>query len=121
MVEQARYTGPQSHILLNSSILGGACLDLTRRFPNLHFVVEDRAAIIEKVQEFWKITYPEALQTGRVQLVPHNFFEEQPIKGADVYFMRFILSVLFALLTSTLLFTSFFVKIGMIGQMMNAL
>ena len=33
---------------------------------------------------------PAALQE-RVSFMPHDFFEEQPVKGANVYFLRYIL------------------------------
>ncbi|PCH39010.1 S-adenosyl-L-methionine-dependent methyltransferase, partial [Wolfiporia cocos MD-104 SS10] len=70
---------------------GGTSLDLARRFPNLRFVVEDLPSTIQQAQAVWTREYPEALQSGRVKLVPHDFFTEQPIKGAEVYFMRSIL------------------------------
>lgn len=35
--------------------------------------------------------YPQAIKTGRVKLVPHDFFSYQPMRGAEVYFMRYIL------------------------------
>ncbi|PCH41151.1 S-adenosyl-L-methionine-dependent methyltransferase [Wolfiporia cocos MD-104 SS10] len=70
---------------------GGTSLDLAGRFPNLRFVVEDLPSTIQQAQAVWTREYPEALQRGRVKLVPHNFFTEQPIKGAEVYFMRYIL------------------------------
>ncbi|KZT12560.1 S-adenosyl-L-methionine-dependent methyltransferase [Laetiporus sulphureus 93-53] len=70
---------------------GGTSLDLAKKFPNLKFVVEDRASTIKQAESIWMREYPEALQTGRVRLLTHNFFAEQPIKRADVYFMRYIL------------------------------
>ncbi|PCH42449.1 S-adenosyl-L-methionine-dependent methyltransferase [Wolfiporia cocos MD-104 SS10] len=71
--------------------VGGTSLDLARRFPSLRFVVDDRPSTIELAQAVWTREYPEALQSGRVKLVPHNFFTEQPINGAKVYFMRAVL------------------------------
>ncbi|PCH41144.1 S-adenosyl-L-methionine-dependent methyltransferase [Wolfiporia cocos MD-104 SS10] len=62
---------------------GGTSLDLAGRFPNLRFVVEDLPSTIQQAQAVWTREYPEALQRGRVKL--------QPIKGAEVYFMRAIL------------------------------
>jgi len=70
---------------------GGTSLDLAKRYPNLRFIVEDRPSTIQQAEVVWMREYPEAIQTGRVKLLPHNFFSEQPIKGADVYFMRWIL------------------------------
>lgn len=70
---------------------GGTSLDLSRKFPNLSFVVEDRPSTIQQAEYVWAHEYPQAIQTGRVKLVPHNFFSKQPIRGAEVYFMRYIL------------------------------
>lgn len=70
---------------------GGTSLDLSRKFPNLSFVVEDRPSTIQQAEYVWAHEYPQAIQMGRVKLVPHNFFSKQPIRGAEVYFMRYIL------------------------------
>jgi len=71
--------------------VGGTSLDLARRFPKLHLIVEDRPSSIEKAEEVWQQEYPEAIKAGRVKLLSHDFFTEQPIKGAEVYFLRHVL------------------------------
>ncbi|MCJ1380209.1 hypothetical protein MMC17_003312 [Xylographa soralifera] len=65
---------------------GTTCTDLARNFPSIHCIVQDM---------------PEVVAQGRAQLasdvasqitfMAHDFFQEQPIKDADVYFMRWIL------------------------------
>jgi hypothetical protein len=61
------------------------------RYPNLSFVVQDRAANVEKGQLFWSERDPDALATGRVKLMQHDFFQENPIREAEIYWLRYIL------------------------------
>ncbi|TFY60127.1 hypothetical protein EVJ58_g5349 [Rhodofomes roseus] len=71
--------------------VGSMCLDLAKRFPDMRFVVEDLPVSIEKARPVWDAGIPGASEKERVQLVIHDFFEEQPIKGAAVYFLRCIM------------------------------
>lgn len=72
---------------------GGMSLDLAKMYHDLKFVIQDRPAIVKQGQEVWERDYPEAVKSQRVKLMPHDFFTEQPIKGAAVYHMRYILYV----------------------------
>lgn len=60
--------------------------DLARAFPNLRFVVQD----LPKVVEDAKTKLP-AEFADRLTFMAHDMFTEQPIKGADVYYFRWIL------------------------------
>ncbi|KAL6302966.1 S-adenosyl-L-methionine-dependent methyltransferase [Sparassis latifolia] len=71
--------------------VGGMSFDLCNHFPLLNFVVQDRPAVIEKAEPVWQRERPEALKAGRVNFMPHDFFTENPVKGADVYLLRHIL------------------------------
>ncbi|KAL7621041.1 hypothetical protein AAE478_008353 [Parahypoxylon ruwenzoriense] len=71
--------------------IGGFPLQLSERYPNLNFVVQDRAANVEKGIPFWTERNPQALSSGRVKLMPHDFFQENPVKNAEVYWLRYIL------------------------------
>lgn len=53
---------------------------------NIKFIVQDMADTIGHGRE----SLPEELK-GRIEFMQHDFFAEQPVKGADVYFMRWIL------------------------------
>ncbi len=53
---------------------------------NLQLIVQDLPGTIKEGQSL----LPESLKE-RVAFMQHDFFTEQPIKGADVYFFRFIL------------------------------
>ncbi|KZT06657.1 S-adenosyl-L-methionine-dependent methyltransferase [Laetiporus sulphureus 93-53] len=70
---------------------GGTSLDLSKMFPSLHFVVEDLSKTIQKAEGVWGRENPEAIKSGRVKLLPSDFFEEQPVKGAEVYLLRHVL------------------------------
>ncbi|EUC41662.1 hypothetical protein COCMIDRAFT_8664 [Bipolaris oryzae ATCC 44560] len=61
---------------------GDAAFALTRRYPNLHLVVQDLPEVIANSKE----------QEGlNVKFMAHNFFEQQPVKDADVYYYRWTL------------------------------
>ncbi|KAI1275971.1 S-adenosyl-L-methionine-dependent methyltransferase [Xylaria sp. FL0933] len=71
---------------------GGFCLQLSHHFPDLRFIIQDRAPVLELAKsEVWPAENPGALATGRVEFVPHNFFESNPSPGAAVYWLRYIL------------------------------
>lgn len=67
--------------------------ELATRYPKLQFVVQDRPVILEKAKEFWTSSLPDAVVNNRVRFHPHNFFEEQSVKGADIYILRHIMYV----------------------------
>ncbi|KAK8136213.1 O-methyltransferase [Apiospora sp. TS-2023a] len=65
---------------------GFVSIALARQFPNMEFVVQDLQPVVESA----KNAVP-ADVSSRVQLMVHDFMTEQPVKGADVYFFRWIL------------------------------
>ncbi|KAI0390141.1 O-methyltransferase-domain-containing protein [Xylariaceae sp. FL0594] len=75
---------------------GNASLAVARIYKTLRFVVQDQATPIENARkrkaeaaageeegerEAWK----------RIELLEHDFFERQPVRGADVYLLRMII------------------------------
>lgn len=66
-------------------------LDLAKQFPELNFVVQDRPHVVALAEKLWGRDMPQAVETHRVQFMAHDFFEEQTIRGAEVYLMRYIL------------------------------
>lgn len=61
---------------------GDAAFALARKYPNLHLVVQDLPEVIANSKE----------QEGlNVKFMAHNFFEEQPVKDADIYYYRWTL------------------------------
>ncbi|KAJ5476098.1 hypothetical protein N7475_001827 [Penicillium sp. IBT 31633x] len=72
--------------------VGGFCLQLSKIYPNLNFVVQDRAPALAQAQgEIWPRENPQALSQGRVKFLEHDFFNTNPVIGADVYWLRYIL------------------------------
>ncbi|GBE84213.1 O-methyltransferase gedA [Sparassis crispa] len=71
--------------------VGGMCMDLCKQYPLLNFVVQDRAPVIEQAYSLWEDEQPEAFKSGRVKLMPHNLFTENPVVGADAYVLRHII------------------------------
>lgn len=65
---------------------GIICIELARKFPKLRFVVQD---LDEHVVRDAERQRPAEL-ADRVQYMQHNIFTEQPVRGADVYFLRAI-------------------------------
>lgn len=63
---------------------GGIDIELARRFPSVSCVVQDRPEVVKEA------TAP-ADVAGRVSYMAHDFFAEQPVVGADIYYLRWIL------------------------------
>ncbi|USP77674.1 hypothetical protein yc1106_04948 [Curvularia clavata] len=61
---------------------GDAAFALARKFPNLHLIVQDLPEVIANSKE------EEGLD---VKFQIHDFFQPQPVKGADVYYYRWTL------------------------------
>ncbi|KAK4653881.1 hypothetical protein QC762_511060 [Podospora pseudocomata] len=72
--------------------VGGFVLQLLPIYPRLKFVVQDRPENVERGErEIFPAKAPDALAAGRVKFMPHDFFTENPVKNADVYWLRGIL------------------------------
>lgn len=64
---------------------GIVSIELARKFPSLRFVVQDRAEVIAESSSL----VPKDV-ADRVTFMVHDFFTEQPVKNAEVYFFRWI-------------------------------
>lgn len=62
---------------------GHVAYALAERFPNLNLVVQDLAPVIDST--------PDQDKNKCVKFMVHDFFNQQPIKDADVYIYRWIL------------------------------
>jgi hypothetical protein len=64
---------------------GFVCVDLAHRYPNLKFIVQDLPKTISSAP-----VLPTEI-ADRITFQAHDFYTEQPVKGADVYLFRWIL------------------------------
>ncbi|KAI4859218.1 putative O-methyltransferase [Hypoxylon rubiginosum] len=60
---------------------GDAAFALARKYPNLHLVVQDLPEVVASSREQPDVD---------VKFMAHDFFEEQPIKNAEVYLYRWV-------------------------------
>ena len=65
---------------------GSVSTALARATQRLHFVVQDLPGTVEE----GRAQLPKELQS-RIEFMAHDFFQPQPVKGADVYLFRFIM------------------------------
>ncbi|KAK2834889.1 hypothetical protein FQN49_006815 [Arthroderma sp. PD_2] len=72
--------------------VGGFVLQLLDLYPKLRFVVQDREENVRQGEtEVFPREAPDALLSKRVEFMAHDFFQENPVKGAEVYWLRGIL------------------------------
>jgi hypothetical protein len=63
---------------------GTVGIEIAGYIPGLTVVVQDKPEVIKDT------TVPKDVR-GRVQLMEHDFFKEQPVRGADIYLLRNVL------------------------------
>ena len=61
--------------------IGTVSKELAKTYPELTFIVEDQPDVIVNA------VIPDDLK-DRIMFIAHDFFKEQPVKDADVYFIR---------------------------------
>jgi len=66
---------------------GQVSIRIAEKMPAMTFVVQDEELILQAGIDGG---IPDEV-VGRVEFTSHNFFQPQPVKGADVYLLRFIL------------------------------
>lgn len=71
--------------------LGDVSLALAKRFPNLKLVNQDLPKVIERAKVYWEQNGSDLIKNGRVILQGYNFFDPQPVKNADVYYLKVVL------------------------------
>jgi hypothetical protein len=77
---------PNSTVVDIGGSQGHVSVHLAQEFPHLRFIVQDMHEVIEGAEA--KI--PEGLK-DRVELMVHDMFTQQPVEGADVYLLRYVL------------------------------
>lgn len=61
------------------------CIALAKAFPSIKFVVQDLPGVLENAER----DVPKDIES-RIEFMGHNFFEEQPVKNADIYLFRWV-------------------------------
>lgn len=70
---------------------GHITMAVLRKYSHLKLVVQDVESAITVGKKVWPKEYPEAVENGRVSFIVHDFFKENPVNGADAYYMRAII------------------------------
>jgi O-methyltransferase domain len=79
-------------LILVTFLTGGFVLQLLQVYSKLRCIVQDRPEVIKQAkEEIWPQEAPAALKDGRVAFMEHDFFQPNPVKGADVYWLRGVL------------------------------
>lgn len=68
---------------------GSASITVAKEHPHLRFVVQDQEVPINNAKSKMAELPKELAQ--RIDLREHDFFKEQPVKGADIYLLRTII------------------------------
>lgn len=71
--------------------IGSVSIPLSKAHPHLRITDQDLPEVLEAARDVWQREAPEALQEQRVEFVTLNFFEEAPVAGKDVYYLRNII------------------------------
>jgi 6-hydroxytryprostatin B O-methyltransferase len=61
-------------------------IELAQHYPSVKFIIQDRAEVVAS----FEASLPSDLNS-RISFQTHDFMTPQPIKGADVYFLKHIL------------------------------
>ncbi|BGP42377.1 hypothetical protein JCM10449v2_006382 [Rhodotorula kratochvilovae] len=71
--------------------VGSLDLEVIKAAPHVKCIIQDRAEVISEGRALWAQSAPQHLTSGRATLMPHDFFTPQPIAGAAVYVLRYII------------------------------
>lgn len=65
---------------------GSLSMTIAQQYPDLKFVVQDQEEVVGAGQKVLPLDV-----VDRISFMTHNFFTDQPVLGADVYILRWIL------------------------------
>ncbi|KAF9479529.1 S-adenosyl-L-methionine-dependent methyltransferase [Pholiota conissans] len=70
--------------------LGAPSMILAKTFRDLQIIIQDRPAVVSQAEEFWRKSYPDGFNSGRISFMAHDFFEPQPVQGPSIFLVRTI-------------------------------
>jgi SAM-dependent methyltransferase len=70
---------------------GHVSLHLARIYTHLNFIVQDLPEVIDGAADQLQSSEDNNTLKDRIEFVSHDMFEEQPVKNADVYLLRYVL------------------------------
>ena len=70
---------------------GSFCMLLHAHYPGFRLVIQDKAPVIDRAMALWDQGCPSAVSEGKVNFVVHDFFKDNPVHGAELYWLRHIL------------------------------
>jgi len=74
--------------------IGSASLPILKNAP-VKLIIQDKGVVIEDAEKYWREYFPEALSSGRIEFMDHDFFESQPSLSANgnpiVFLLRMIM------------------------------
>ncbi|KAH7908402.1 O-methyltransferase-domain-containing protein [Hygrophoropsis aurantiaca] len=71
--------------------IGAFSLPLAKTHKNVKITIHDLPEALVQARDIWANDCPEALKENRVEFAELNFFEQVPVKGKDIYYLRNII------------------------------
>jgi len=70
--------------------VGAVSMRLTSAYPEMNILVQDRQPVVEDALKRCTAINPTAIERGKVKFQGVDFFQPQPVKAPDVFFIKFI-------------------------------
>ncbi|KAG6811495.1 hypothetical protein H0H92_007143 [Tricholoma furcatifolium] len=71
--------------------IGTSAVSIAKYFKHIKFIVQDLPSVCTEGVAYWNEQDPDIINSGRLQFMPHDFFETQPVKDASVFLLTQIL------------------------------
>ncbi|KIW97886.1 uncharacterized protein Z519_01470 [Cladophialophora bantiana CBS 173.52] len=71
--------------------IGSFCMQLHAHHPSLRLVIQDREHVIQQAIAVWETKHLSAIAESKVKLAAHDFFKKNPVVGAEIYWLRYII------------------------------
>jgi tRNA1(Val) A37 N6-methylase TrmN6 len=82
--------GPGATVCDVGGGIGAITMQLAKAYPNLQLKLQDTPERVQQAEtHVWPKECPEAIKEQRIEFMAMDFLTESPIKGCDVYYVRF--------------------------------